>query len=59
MASKAKCTINDIKEYFLSKDNTPCPLTEKLVKAGYQQRNGGYIERAIREGVEVDYTHNM
>lgn len=30
-------------------------MTDKLVRAGYQQLGGGYIERAKREGIEVDY----
>ena len=36
-------------------ESVPCPLTNKLVSAGYQQLDGGYIDRAKREGVEVDY----
>ena len=51
-------TIKEISDYFRDKENHPCPLTEKLVKAGYQQRNGGYIDRAKREGIMVDYTKN-
>ena len=51
-------TIKEISDYFKDKENHPCPLTEKLVKAGYQQRNGGYIDRAKREGIMVDYTKN-
>lgn len=50
--------INQVRNYFINKDDIPCPLTEKLVKAGYQQRSGGYIDRAITEGIEVDYTQN-
>lgn len=51
-------TIEQVKNYFKDKENIPCPLTEMLVKAGYQQRSGGYIDRAVKEGVEVDYTQN-
>ena len=36
-------------------ESAPCPLTDRLVKAGYQQLGGGYIDRAKREGVAVDY----
>lgn len=36
-------------------ESVPCPLTDRLVKAGYQQLGGGYIDRANREGVVVDY----
>ena len=48
-------TIGQIKEYFKNKSNTPCPITEKLVKAGYQQQSGGYIDIAINKGILVDY----
>ena len=51
-------TIQQVKEYFVDKEHRPCPLTEKLVIAGYQQISGGYIDRAKREGVLVDYTKN-
>ncbi len=51
-------TIDQVTNFFINKYLTPCPLTEKLVKAGYQQRSGGYIDRAITEGIEVDYTQN-
>lgn len=54
-------TIGQIKEYFKDKGNTTCPLTERLVKAGYQQKEDkeGYITIAKRAGVEVDYTRNL
>jgi hypothetical protein len=32
-------------------DNIPCPLTEKLVKAGYQQTSGGYIRSRNQESL--------
>lgn len=51
-------TINQVKEFFIDKEHAPCPLTEKLVKAGYQQVSGGYIDRARKEGVLVDYKKN-
>ena len=50
-------TINQVKDYFIDKNDVPCPITEKLVKAGYQQISGGYIDRARREGLLVDYTN--
>lgn len=40
-------TIGEIKRVYQDKEETPCPLTEKLVKAGYQQVGGGYIDHAI------------
>ena len=51
-------TIESIKDFFINKSEYPCPLTEKLVKSGYQQRDGGYIDRAILEGIPVDYKEN-
>ena len=47
--------IREVKEFFVDKEKTPCPLTERLVKAGFQQKNGGYIEIARKQGLEVDY----
>ena len=51
-------TIKQVKSYFLDKQSVPCPLTEKLVKAGYQQVSGGYIDRARWRGVRVSYKEN-
>ena len=47
--------ILQIKQTFIGMESAPCPLTDRLVKAGYQQLGGGYIDRAKREGVVVDY----
>ncbi len=58
MKSEYKVTIGSIKAYFKDLEDRYCPLSEKLVMSGYQQRSGGYIERAIREGIEVDYRKN-
>jgi hypothetical protein len=51
-------TIEQVKDYFIDKENVPCPLTEKLTKSGYQQVSGGYIDRAKRKGVLVNYKTN-
>ena len=51
-------TIKQVKEFFIGMEEIPCPLTERLVKAGYQQVWGGYIDRAMREGLLVDYKKN-
>ena len=51
-------TTGQVKEFFYSKENVPCPLTEKLVKAGYQQISGGYIDRARWRDVKVSYKEN-
>ena len=42
------------KAYRLHKD-TPCPITERLIKGGYQQTGGGYIDVAKACGKKVDY----
>ena len=51
-------TIEQVYNYFKDKKDAPCPLTERLVSAGYQQKDGGYIKRAKKEGREIDYTKN-
>lgn len=56
--SKYDMTIQQVKEFFQDKEQYSCPVTEKLVKAGYQQVSGGYINRAKDEGMLVDYNTN-
>ena len=51
-------TIGEVKAYYQDKEQPPCPLTEKLVKADYQQISGGYIDRAQGRGVKVSYKEN-
>lgn len=51
-------TIGEVKNYFQDKEHTPSPLTEQLVKAGYQQVSGGYIDWAKWGGVCVNYKEN-
>ena len=51
--------IKQLKIVFASKENTPCPLTERLVISGYQQLSRGYIERARKENMEVNYKKNL
>ena len=48
--------IRQVKEFYEDKKNVPCPLTEQLIKAGYQQTGGGYIDLAKKRGLIVDYT---
>ena len=48
--------VRQVKEFFVDKKDTPCPLTERLIKAGYQQTGGGYINLAKKHGLIVDYT---
>ena len=51
-------TIEQVYNFFKDKEDAPCPLTERLVCAGYQQKDGGYIKRAKKEGLEIDFTKN-
>ena len=53
--------IHQIKTYFKDKENTPCPLTDKLINSGYQQTNGGYIKIAKDQGIKnpTQYWHLM
>lgn len=48
--------IRQVKKFYESKRCVPCPLTEQLIRAGYQQTGGGYIELAKKRGLVVDYT---
>lgn len=48
--------ICQVKQFFSNKKEMPCPLTERLIKAGYQQASGGYIDLAKKRGITVDYT---
>lgn len=48
--------IRQVEEFFKNKKDMPCPLTEQLIKAGYQQTSGGYIDLAKKRGLIVDYT---
>lgn len=48
--------IKQVRSYYENKKNAPCPLTEKLIMAGYQQdKYSGYMDFAKKQGVEVDY----
>ena len=49
--------IRQVKQFFNDKKETPCPLTERLIRAGYQQTGGGYIDLAKKRGITVDYTN--
>lgn len=48
-------TVGQIKKVFEKKEQCACPITEKLIKAGYQQRSGGYIKKAQNDKIRVDY----
>ena len=49
--------IEQLMLFYNDKKDKECPLTEKLIKAGYQQEKDGYIEYAYehKEEVEVNY----
>ena len=51
-------TIKQVYNFFIGKEQVPCPLTNRLVGIGYQQKAGGYVKRAQKEGLEIDYTKN-
>ena len=51
-------TIKQLISVYSQHKHTPCPLTEKLVAAGYQQTYGGYIDKAKSLSMEVDYLDN-
>lgn len=55
---EVRMKFKQVKSYFINKEHVPCPLTEILVKAGYQQVSGGYIDRARWRGVRVNYKEN-
>ena len=44
-----------VQNFFYDKKDTPCPITESLIKSGYQQEREGYIAYAKEHGVEVNY----
>lgn len=47
--------IEQVRKAYQDKEKKECPITERLVKAGYQQEKDGYIKYAYQQGVEVDY----
>ena len=55
-----------IRDYYEDKKEYKCPLTEYLIKSGYQQREGGYIAYAAeysaahpKDVIEVDYKKRL
>lgn len=55
-----KVDVKQIRSYYENKEKYPCPLTEKLIKSGYQQKKGsGYMTFANNEGIEIDYRKGM
>ena len=65
MGNKKTVTIKQVKDVYRNLKDEPCPATEKLIKAGYQQLRGGYIKTAKEyteehgaenKDWEIDYT---
>jgi hypothetical protein len=53
-----KMNTKQVRSYYEKKKDFPCPLTEKLIKAGYQQTDKGYIKRAKKNkeyALKIDY----
>lgn len=48
-------TVGQVKKVYNGMENKPCPITEELIKAGYQQKSGGYIKTAKKNNEVVDY----
>ena len=44
-----------VQNFFYDKKDTPCPITESLIKSGYQQEREGYIAYAKEHSIEVTY----
>ncbi|MDR1018395.1 MAG: hypothetical protein LBM02_06800 [Lachnospiraceae bacterium] len=52
-------TVKEVYNYYKDKEQYPCQLTEELIKAGYQQPNGGYISYALENEMEVNYKKSV
>lgn len=48
-------TVEQVKKVYEDMENKSCPITEDLIKAGYQQMRGGYIKTAKENNKTVDY----
>ena len=46
--------IGQVEKAYRPHEKTPCPITERLIKGGYQQTGGGYIRFARDCGKTVD-----
>ena len=46
--------IREIVNYFKTK-NKHYPISDSFIKSGYQQKNSGYISKAKKIGLEIDY----
>ena len=48
-------TVGQVRKVYEDMENKSCSITEKLIKAGYQQMRGGYIKIAKENNKVVDY----
>lgn len=50
-----------IRQFYQNTEHTPCPLTERLITAGFRQKSGGYIRYARQCGIKhpTQYWHLM
>ena len=48
-----------IRIFYIDKEHTDCPITDRLISGGYMQSSGGYISNARRVGIEApsQYRH--
>lgn len=46
---------SQIYEFYVDKEKIDCPITNKLIGAGYQQGYSGYIKYAYEQKQEIDY----
>ena len=53
--------VAQVKKYYSGKENALCPLTDKLIAAGYRQVGGSYIDKARKMGIvsPSQYWHLM
>ncbi len=50
-------TNRQVRAAYQDKEDTPCPITERLIKEGYQQKytRNSYIGYAVEQNLEVTY----
>lgn len=51
MATKKSMSNKQVRDFFIGKEKTPCPKTDKLIAGGYRQKSGGYIAYAKEQHV--------
>ena len=51
MATKKSMSNKQVRDFFIGKEKTPCPITDRLISGGYRQSSGGYIAYAKEQHV--------